>query len=244
MATPTHVQAVSVQSTTSVTTLTSPTFTSTTGNLLAVVWGDGTGATYGATPISDNKANTWAPAVARASSGTVLALAQSYAKNIAGGAGHTVTQTATAADFLCLAVEEVSGADTAAPLDQHPAGATSAGGSNPHNAAAMTPTVAGTLAVAGMTHAGISTNTFAATGTGTVRTSQTNTSNQPIGLSTDTLSTTAAVTEGFNLTPNDSVPHVVVVANFIGAASAAPAMPRQNRRSDPWRAAQQWAAIR
>lgn len=223
MATPLPVQGVSVQSSGTATSLTTPSFVSTANNLLVACWGDSTQATYGASPVGDSKTNTWAQAVARTfSAGSGCALGIRYAKNIVGGSGHTVTLTATAPDFLCLAVEEISGADTTAPLDQHPAGvAPNTLSSNPHNANALTPSQANTLAVSGMSHNGSNSNTFAATGTATVRTSQAGTANQPIALATDARSDVSSVTEGFNLTPNDSLNYVAVVANFIGAAAAA-----------------------
>src|SRR5580765_7201 len=91
-------------------TLTTAAFTSTPGNLLVAIFQVWTGS-FGATPITDNKGNTWVPAVPifGGSGGSGL-LGIYYAANCLGGAGHTVTVTPVASGLLALAVYEIAGA--------------------------------------------------------------------------------------------------------------------------------------
>lgn len=111
-----------VQSTTG-NAVTSPTVTTafasaTTGtNLIFVVTSDDSGLTTSVTAVTDNKSNTYTKIlhVAGTSSMSVW-----YAKNIAGGSGHTVSVTWNEANTgrCAVAAQELSGLDTTAPLDK------------------------------------------------------------------------------------------------------------------------------
>ncbi len=96
------------------------TFTSnvTAGNLIRVMasWDGGIGVLSG---IADSLGNTYTAVDNLSDGGNPNHYATWYAKNIAGGAC-TVTVTFTSArPITLLHVEEISGADTTAPLDQH-----------------------------------------------------------------------------------------------------------------------------
>jgi len=94
----------------SATSLTSTAFTSTPGNLLVAIFQVWTGS-FGATPITDNKGNTWVAAVPIfGTSGGGGLLGIYYAANCLGGAGHTVTVTPVASGLLALCVYEIAGA--------------------------------------------------------------------------------------------------------------------------------------
>lgn len=92
-------------------------FTSSAGSLL-VVAGCSFGNTIGAAPFSDSKSNTWSIAIA--STGTTKGwCAMGYTENLANaGSSHTVTFTATAPDFLVVAVLEIPGMATSSALNQ------------------------------------------------------------------------------------------------------------------------------
>lgn len=87
--------------------------TTTSGNLLVAVV---TTFTNVIGPITDSKGNTWATAVASLGTGNGFC-AMFYAKNITGGAGHTITHTPSAGGgFPTLTVFEIAGADLTTPL--------------------------------------------------------------------------------------------------------------------------------
>ena len=99
-------------------TLASPT---TSGNLLVVIY-EGYSADNATTSLSftDNKGNTFVRILEVSAGGQKAAMF--YAKNISGGSSHTVTcrngQTSgSSQDWGVFSVTEVSGADTAAPLN-------------------------------------------------------------------------------------------------------------------------------
>lgn len=108
-------------SATATSSVTTGTFTSTTGNFL-VAGGvqDGT-STEGATPWSDGGTNTWTgnKSPNNTDSGTQFANI-GYAKNITGKASQSVTYTLGASTFPADALIEFSGVDTSAPEDVAP----------------------------------------------------------------------------------------------------------------------------
>jgi hypothetical protein len=198
------VQAVSAQASNQ-STVVSPTFTSTSGNLLVVNGVDN--LTSGTQSVTDSKTNTWATGVATAGASGAGRLTQRYSKSITGGASHTVTFHAGGTGFPSVAVAEISGADPTAPFDKGASNAVASAATNPH----VTGTTAATtqndeICVAGMTQGGSGNETFSSNNGYTIKTSQTNTTNMPIVLSTKIVSATGTQVESYNLTANNSVP--------------------------------------
>lgn len=113
-----HVQANGAQAA-NASSVTTASFTSTSGNLLVVTasW-YANQAGPAATPISDSKGNTWTAAFAETTNGEGDAIRQWYAKNISGGTSHTITFTLTGSGFPTICFSEISGAETEAPLDK------------------------------------------------------------------------------------------------------------------------------
>jgi hypothetical protein len=110
------VQAVQAFATTSVTTLTTASITTTTGN--SFVFGVTTGANA-VTSVSDNKSNTWTPFSGNAitivdPSGTSQQKVNLWTAPItSGGSGHTFTATTTAATTTAMIIAEFSGRNNA-----------------------------------------------------------------------------------------------------------------------------------
>lgn len=96
------------------TSVTTPSMTTVSGNLLVACIGAFTN-TIGGTPITDNKSNTWTAAIS--SQGATEGWgAIYYAENCVGGSGHTFTFTPTASDFIRIAVIEITGVATSSAL--------------------------------------------------------------------------------------------------------------------------------
>lgn len=110
-----HVQTIKAIGNAASATLTTATFTSTSGNLLVACCQWSGAATF--TSIGDSKSNTWTQVGTEGSNGVKCRMY--YAKNITGGASHTVNfvQTNSPTAFPLLFVTEFSGLDTAAPFD-------------------------------------------------------------------------------------------------------------------------------
>lgn len=91
----------------------------TAGNLIAVVvfWANVTSTVT----VADGLGNTYTAVDNPVDLSTACRASTFYAKNIGGGAC-TVTVTFSGSVFGAVAVHEISGADTAAPLDQHSIG--------------------------------------------------------------------------------------------------------------------------
>lgn len=114
--------AAEVQSTTGNGTA-SPTVTTafgtatTTGNLIVVAISDDAANITNVTGVTDNKGNTYTKIFSVANSATG---AMWYAKNITGGAAHTVSVawTVATASRCTVVAKECSGCDTTAPLDK------------------------------------------------------------------------------------------------------------------------------
>lgn len=219
-----RLNAVSAQSIGSATSVVSPTFTSTTGSLLAVVAGGGSN-TITNDAISDNgTSNTWSNAVASTAGGALQGhVGGWYSKNINGRSGHTVTDTATS-DFLYIGVEEWSGIDTVAPLLLHPA-VVFGTSTNPHNAAAASPGAGDVVIFGGLQLNSLANNNVftASGGTATIDAQTDSTTNQPGAIGSD-VAAGGSVTYGYTLAPNDSVPWSIVVMTFkvAGGGMAAP----------------------
>jgi len=119
--TPAFVQSAtaSFDNASNISSVTTNAITTTSGNLLvaAVTWDNGSNATAS---MSDSKGNTWVAATTKQTDARHGQNMQSfYAKNISGGASHTVTATFSAGTvWVRLIVHEVSGLDISAPLDQ------------------------------------------------------------------------------------------------------------------------------
>lgn len=101
--------------------VTTGSITTSSGNLVnisVIAFDSGTG---GGLATADSKTNTWANVQTQfPSSGTSSwACYQAYAKNITGGSGHTFTYDENVGGGYCvIEVDELSGVDTAAPLDK------------------------------------------------------------------------------------------------------------------------------
>lgn len=93
----------------------------TTGNLIVVSSGcwdsDATAPTN--FTVTDSKSNAYTQVQGQGFSGAgpQMRLEQHYAKNVTGGASHQVTVTPGDSVFMTIGIFELSGADTAAPLD-------------------------------------------------------------------------------------------------------------------------------
>lgn len=74
-------------------------------------------STFAATPVTDSKSNTWTQIGTELVDGT-MRLRMYYAKNITGGAAHTVSVDTAANTWIEVSVGELSGMDLTAPLDQ------------------------------------------------------------------------------------------------------------------------------
>ncbi len=109
------VQAKSVQ-TSGATSVTTASFTSTSGNFLAA--GCSTNiSSWSGSPITDSNSNSWSNAWVQ--NGGVGKAAQYYAESITGGAGHTVTCTRPGGSgVIGLAIGEFSGIAVSSSLDQ------------------------------------------------------------------------------------------------------------------------------
>lgn len=109
------IQAKSVQGT--ATSITTPSFTSTSGHFLAVGVGNGS-ITPSGSPVTDNKGNTFANAWIGAAGSSGSRAACYYAENITGGASHTVTY-APGGNIACvLGVAEFDDVVASSSLDQ------------------------------------------------------------------------------------------------------------------------------
>ena len=98
--------------------------TTTSGNLVVVAVAAFSNI-IGATPITDNKSNTWNAAITSFGA-TEGWLALFYAENITGGAAHTFTFTPSSSGFIAIAVIEIENMPTSSSLN-HTATATGTG---------------------------------------------------------------------------------------------------------------------
>lgn len=227
------VQAVSIQATSGVTSITSPNFNSTNGNLVVANGTVFNGAPV-ATPYSDNgTSNTWAQAVADVADGTLNHFSQYYAKNINGKTGHNVTFSVNASTQCSVAVAEISGCDTAAPFDKNASRAAPAAELNPHSCGTTAATAqANEICVAGATSNGAASETFASNSSYIIQTSQVNTANVPIVLSTKIISSTGTQSEAYNMTADNSLYITGGIATYIAAAGVSDPFPAAYLKRD------------
>lgn len=229
-----------------VSSVTSPTFNSTTGNLLIAI---GTDSLQNAnTPTySDNGTHTWVQTQAvNNGSGNATRASQYHVANITGRTGHTVSYAIGTTGFPTVCVLEVSGAVTASPKDQNAGNSSNTASTGAHSTGTTGTTAqADELCVSGLTHDGANSNTFSSGSGYTLRTSQTNTSNMPGSLLTKVVAATGTQSDSISLTPNDSVKFGACVGTYKAAAAAAQQdIPQQPRRQDAWKPGRSWAAIR
>ena len=112
----------------SVSSVTSPSFTSTSGNFL-LGFGSSFNNTFLSTAVTDSKSNTWHNAWLQ-NGGTNGHAVCNYVENMTGGSGHTVTLTPVGGgSFIQLAVAEFSGVNTSSSIDQTTSAASAA---DPH----------------------------------------------------------------------------------------------------------------
>lgn len=127
--------------------VTTAAISSTTGNLLVADMSFYTGnGVFSSIDDTATGNNTWSVARAVNTSAASAQISQYYAKNITGHASEAVKATATANAYVVLAVLEISGADTTAPLDVGGNATSSATTSHPVSTSATT-TQADTIAV-------------------------------------------------------------------------------------------------
>jgi hypothetical protein len=111
----------------------SPTWTSTSANLLVAVasYWSGSSINFAATPLADGGTNTWAQTASSeiGGSGNFVRALIGYAANCVGKAAQSVTATITASQFPSTALIEASGCKTASPQDFTPTFAS--GGTSP-----------------------------------------------------------------------------------------------------------------
>jgi hypothetical protein len=206
-----------------VSSVTSPTFNSTSGNLLVANGFDN--LQNANTPTySDNNSLTWTQTQAvNNGSGNATRASQYHAKNITGRAGHTVTYNIGTSAFPTICVLEVSGADVTSPKDQNAGTSNNAALANPHvTGTTGTTAQADELCVSGLTHDGGNSNTFTSGNGYTQQAAQTNTSNMPGCIFTKVVSATGTQSDSFSLSPNDSVRYGAVVGTYKAAAAGAP----------------------
>lgn len=158
-----YVQSVTKAST-GTTPMTSAAFSlsTTTGNLIVVTVSDNGGTAGGITSVTDSKSNTYTKIPNEQPGSSCLSMW--YAKNITGGASHTITiawNTGIVSQASFVA-QEISGSDTTAPLDKY----TSAQGSStaPSSGATATTSTANQFVVGGVSYFGTAVTPAAGSG--------------------------------------------------------------------------------
>jgi hypothetical protein len=112
-----HVQTIVVNGSGG-TSKTSPTITTTSGNLLIAASGSWQSGVQNNISITDSKSNTWTQVANSPQNPSANTRNQMfYAKNCIGDAAHTFTATTSSAIFFTFFRMEVSGCDTIAPYD-------------------------------------------------------------------------------------------------------------------------------
>lgn len=148
-----YVQTITKTSTGS-TPMTSSAFGSstTTGNLIVVSVSDNGGVTGGITSVTDSKGNTYTK-IANEQDGSST-LSMWYAKNITGGASHTITiaWNTGLVSQASFTAQEFSGCDTTSPLDRY-IGAHSSS-TSPSSGATTATTTDAQLVVGGLAYFG------------------------------------------------------------------------------------------
>lgn len=146
----------------SVTFVTTPNLTTTSGNMIIMGLVLNTGDVISS--IVDSKSNSWAndgPIHSDANNGNNAQSGIWSAKNITGGAGHNITVTLTATGYIAIAACEYGGMDTAAPFDKT---AVADGTSTALNSGATLTTVQANEILIGMGSADLTTNSSYAAG--------------------------------------------------------------------------------
>jgi hypothetical protein len=193
--------------------------TTTAGNLLVVTVSCYNNATF---TLGDTYNNTWASAKRANNSPYIVEIF--YAKNCLAGASHQITVTPSIAAYLSLCIEEFSGVDTTAPLDQTNSATTT--GANP-SSGNVTTAVDGELYVGALNCSG--------TGTPTVEAGWNSRANLP---SSGSLQIIAVETQGDTSTiaagtyaatwTLASTTYATAIATFKAAAAAAGGLFRQD----------------
>ncbi len=167
----------------------------TSGNLIVVTVSDDGGTLGGITSVTDSKSNTYTKVPNEFDGASTVSVW--YAKNITGGASHTITvnyNTSITFASTCVA-QEFSGVDTTAPLDVY----TSTGGTGTSTTSGATGTTAqndelviGSLAFFGAT-------TTVTLGSGYTNLGTTHQTNAGVGMESKVVSSTGTQTATFTL---------------------------------------------
>lgn len=196
-----YIQSVSKPST-GVSPMTSLAFGSstTTGNLIVVTVSDNGGVTNGITSVTDSKGNTYTKIPNESDGSSTLSMW--YAKNITGGASHTVTiawntSLVSQASFIA---QEFSGSDTTSPLDRYTSAHSTS--TTPSSGATPTTTTDAQLVVAGVAY--FSTNTTTTLGSGYSNLASTGITNANVSMESKVISSAAAQTGTFTLAASKS----------------------------------------
>ena len=167
----------------------------TSGNLIVVTVSDDGGIANGITSVTDSKSNTYVKVPNEFPGAATVSMW--YAKNITGGASHTITvnydDTITFAS-TCVA-QEFSGIDTTAPLDVY--ASTAATSTSPTSGATSSTTLADELVVGGL--AFTAATTTVTLGSGYTNLGTTHQTNAGVGMESKIVSGTGAQTATFTL---------------------------------------------
>jgi hypothetical protein len=213
------VQSVTATEITGTGTYTTGAITTSTGNLIVVSAVDDSSSAAGTvTSITDSKANTYTKIGTAQESNTTgqTVLSMWYAKNIVGGASHTFTVNYNSAtsNNNSVAVQEFSGIDTVAPLDQTTKN--KGAGTAVSSGATAALLNANELVVVGMACDTIQTPTLGSGYTNLAQNGSGATTPTQVAQESKIVAATAAVTGTFTIT---STNWACIVATFIGASA-------------------------
>lgn len=218
-----HVQTVSKNTTSGVTSLTTAAITTTSGNLIVAAYSTDENVTPFQATITDSKSNTYVDNHSFAHNGAGafdIAVGIAYAKNITGGASHTFTVNNTGSQFVAIGASEFSGADTTAPADT--AKPSTTGNSTACDPGAMAPGSTGDLYFTAGVHTGTSRTWTANTGAGFVkRTDITDAGSTQLPLCTTALDNGTGSLNGTITISGAAIQWAAAGATFIAAGGAA-----------------------
>lgn len=211
------VQAATGQSSSAVTSLTTGSITTTSGNFIAFSYSCNKNSVP-TDPASDSKSNTWTQNISSTHNpfGAIDAtLGLCYSKNITGGSGHTFTGTWGGSVYCAIGACECSGLDTTAPEDTAKPSAT--GNSTSCNPGTLTPGSSGDLYLTLGTHPAIADTTMSASGGFTSRVNLNDASGTKMPLCVTILDSATGSQTG-TITMSSSIQWAAASGTFIAAA--------------------------
>ena len=209
------VQSTTGNATTSPTTTTAFAGSTTSGNLIVVTTADDSGLTTSVSAVADSKGNAYTQVVNISSSSSMQIW---YAKNITGGASHTVSATWNTGNTgrCVLVAQEFSGCDTSNPLDQNTS--TGSTGTAVSSGASPTTTQAAELVVGGASHDALA-SAFSL-GSGYTNLGTVNVANCAVAMESKVVAATGAQTATFTIAASRT--WICGVVTFKGAGGGPP----------------------